>query len=91
MKSIISKWIGYFERRPGLAALALVAIAATGISLIGLTVIASDDVPAPPRTPAPSIELSPTEGMRGTLVTVTGAGWRAGETVFVRLDESATG
>ena len=91
MKSVIAKWIGYFERRPGLVVLGLVAIAAAGISLIGLTVIASDDVPTPSGRPAPAIELSPMEGQPGMPVTVTGAGWRPGDTVLVRLDGGSTG
>jgi len=40
----------------------------------------------PTSVPGPSIQLSPAEGEPGTLITVTGEGWRQRDTVFVRLD-----
>ena len=40
----------------------------------------------PPPASGPSIQLSPSEGGPGTLITVTGRGWKPGDTVSVYLD-----
>jgi hypothetical protein len=40
---------------------------------------------------APTIQITPTEGLPGTRITVMGRGWRPGDTVFVRLQDPTTG
>ena len=95
MRRTIRKWIKLLQHRPSLVAFGLVAAGLVGVLLIGLTALASDDIPLPRITPlptlAPSIQLSPAAGPPGTFVTATGAGWRPGETVFVRLDAPSPG
>jgi len=95
MRRIIRKWTHMLQHRPSLVAFGLIAAGLVGVLLIGLTALASDDVPLPRITPlptlAPSIQLSPAAGPPGTFVTATGTGWRPGETVFVRLDAPSPG
>ncbi len=44
-----------------------------------------------PVTGQPAIEIAPVAGDAGTRITVTGRGWRPADTVFVRLEDGATG
>jgi len=64
-------------------------------SLTELILQASGLTPTPPvtptPTPGPSVQLSPAEGGPGTRITITGAGWRPADTVFVRLEDPANG
>ena len=79
-------------------ALALgLALAALGtITLIVATVLmlrsGAEGKPTatPTRIPVGMIRVQPSRGNAGTVITVEGQGWRAGETVFIRL-EDATG
>ncbi len=79
-------------------ALALgLALAALGtLTLIVATVLMlrsgaeSKPTATPTRIPVGMIRVQPSRGNAGTVITVEGQGWRAGETVFIRL-EDATG
>ena len=73
-----------------LVVLALMALGGFLTALAGLNARAREPVATPVATatpvPNPSVQLSPAEGRPGTLVLVTGEGWRPGDTVIVRLD-----
>ena len=81
------------QQKPLLVTFTLIVTAVVGVSLLGFAVLAGD-IPAPVATPTsapmPSVQLSPVEGEPGTLITVTGDGWRPGDIVFVRLDGSSS-
>jgi hypothetical protein len=40
---------------------------------------------------APTLQITPAEGLPGTRITAIGRGWRPGDTVFVRLQDPTTG
>jgi len=82
------------QQKPLLITFTLIVTAIVGASLLGFAVLAGD-IPAPVATPTsapmPSVQVSPAEGGPGTLITVTGEGWRPGDIVFLRLDDSSSG
>jgi hypothetical protein len=49
--------------------------------------------PGPSGTPgsAPTLQITPAEGLPGTRITAIGRGWWPGDTVFVRLQDPTTG
>ena len=73
------------------AALLMLTVAVTACSqgtTLTPTVEPSATPPATPtHTPEPLIRVSPAEGSADTLVTITGQGWRPGDTIFVYMQD----
>jgi hypothetical protein len=83
-------WIAVFA-----GAALILAIATWRLLPWDLLVRASPDTPVPglsgtPGT-APTLQITPAEGLAGTRITAVGRGWRPGDTVFVRLQDPTTG
>ncbi|MCX7707608.1 MAG: hypothetical protein N2204_06345, partial [Anaerolineae bacterium] len=78
-----------------LATLAGIALAAASCNVLPRLWPSQAIAPTPTATAQPSgpptIEIAPTQGGPGTRITVTGRNWRPGGTIFVRLEDPATG
>ena len=76
-------------------ALAGLMLVAFSCRVFGVDLIAGNRTPTPAATfvvgASPVIAVSPIEGRPGTRITVDGQGWRPGDTVFMRLQDPATG
>ncbi len=93
-----SRAMSYFAARPFLiilGALAGLMLVALSCRLLPVDLIAGNRTPTPVATGvvagSPVIAVSPLEGRPGTRITVDGEGWRPGDTVFIRLEDPATG
>lgn len=93
-----------FSGRSGIVLIAILLVALlAGIALAAASCSvfprlwparADETTPTPTALPgngdAPAIEIAPVQGGPGTRITVTGRGWRPGDTVFVRLEDQTS-
>jgi hypothetical protein len=75
-----SRWLKY----------AMIVILAGFLVGLGVILWNSQAAPPPPQPASAFIQLSPTSGNPGTIVTVSGGGWQVGETILIYLVEAGT-
>jgi RNase P/RNase MRP subunit p29 len=66
-------------------------IAISLVAVLGLLIWNSQAATPEPRPAGAFVQLNPTTGEAGTIVTISGNGWQPGETVLVYLVETASG